>query len=86
MGSQLKIVLFANLREELECSELLLDLTEQTSIASVIDQLASEHGERWRELLTAENTRIAVNQTLISGNELLAPGDELAFFPPVTGG
>ena len=33
-----------------------------------------------------ENVRIAVNQSLISGECALAAGDEVAFLPPVTGG
>ena len=31
-------------------------------------------------------TRLAVNQAFVSGNPTLAPGDELALIPPVSGG
>ncbi|MGB1686261.1 MAG: MoaD/ThiS family protein [Pseudomonadales bacterium] len=48
--------------------------------------LAVEKGENWREALTAENVRVAVNQELVKGNPRVKPGDEIAFFPPVTGG
>ena len=38
--------------------------------------------------LTAENVRIAVNQSLLDSgiNPVFADGDEIAFLPPVTGG
>ena len=32
------------------------------------------------------NIRIAVNQEYVSINHPVKPGDEIAFFPPVTGG
>ena len=36
--------------------------------------------------LQAENVRVAVNQSFLSAGELIQPGDEVAFMPPVTGG
>jgi molybdopterin converting factor small subunit len=36
--------------------------------------------------LTAENIRIAVNQNIIGEDIGVTDGDEVAFFPPVTGG
>ncbi len=33
-----------------------------------------------------DNTLIAINQEYVKGDTQLADGDELAFFPPVTGG
>jgi molybdopterin synthase sulfur carrier subunit len=36
--------------------------------------------------LRASGVRIAVNQEMIEHNAALAPGDEVAFLPPITGG
>jgi len=36
--------------------------------------------------LTAENVRVAVNQEMVNGDLQVRNGDEIAFFPPVTGG
>ena len=38
------------------------------------------------QVLEQENVRIAVNQSLVSEDLALNPGDEVAFLPPVTGG
>jgi molybdopterin synthase sulfur carrier subunit len=37
-------------------------------------------------LATAKNLRCAVNQEMASADTVLKAGDEVAFFPPVTGG
>ena len=44
-------------------------------------------GEAWsRGLRDAQRTRAAVNHQLVDELHELRAGDELAFFPPVTGG
>jgi molybdopterin synthase sulfur carrier subunit len=83
----LKVLFFARIREELDCPGL--ELPWETALAdldAVQERLAEMHGQRWREVLARDNTIRAVNQTVISGNCPLADGDEVAFFPPVTGG
>ena len=37
-------------------------------------------------VLAQPSVRVAVNQTMAGPETALAPGDEVAFFPPVTGG
>lgn len=47
-------------------------------------------GEAWglstNNALRPSNTLIAINQSYVDADTLLTDGDELAFFPPVTGG
>jgi molybdopterin converting factor small subunit len=44
-------------------------------------------GEVWAQLLSSERAlRCAVNQHIAAENIALSDGDEVAFFPPVTGG
>lgn len=49
-------------------------------------------GALWRELVAERpslgdvNVRFAVNQTYVDPGHRLADGDEVAFFPPVSGG
>jgi sulfur-carrier protein len=46
-----------------------------------------ERGEPWRTALAPDKAlRIAVNQRMAQAATPLADGDEVAFFPPVTGG
>ena len=49
-------------------------------------QLCMDGGVRWREVLTRPNVIRAVNQCVVTDNARLHDGDEVAFFPPVTGG
>ncbi|WP_310734169.1 MoaD/ThiS family protein [Ideonella dechloratans] len=55
-------------------------------MAQVRALLAAEGEAAAAALAPARPVRAAVNQVLASGEAVLADGDELAFFPPVTGG
>ena len=81
-----RIVLFASIREELGSEVLDVVLPEDTPLSKLIRALAQERGENWQTVLTAENVRVAVNQELIIGDVTVSDTDEIAFFPPVTGG
>ncbi len=76
---------FASLREQLGIDSEQLD-SPATSVEQLIQELA-QRGESWHALL-ANNTRlqIAVNQAIARRSSPLQPEDEVAFFPPVTGG
>ena len=81
-----QIVFLASIREELDCAEIQLPLEEGVTVSSIISSLADKHGERWREVLTVENIRVAINQKITNGDVLVSDTDEVAFLPPVTGG
>jgi len=80
----LKIVFFAQLREQLATSELQLD--EVPENVGELRELLSGRGDKWREFLMAENCLAAVNQEIADNSKVLQSNDEVAFFPPVTGG
>lgn len=82
-----KVLFFARIREELDCPAL--ELHWDAGIAdldSLQTRLCEEGGAQWREVLGRNNTIRAVNQAVVAGNCPVADGDEVAFFPPVTGG
>ena len=81
-----KVVLFASLRESLGESGFNLDLSDGSSVSGLVDALALSRGEKWKELLSGDQVRSAVNHTMVDALQLLENGDEVAFFPPVTGG
>ena len=81
-----RVVFFASIREDLGTDTVELEVNAPVRVADVIAELVEAHSPDWLEVLTAENIRIAVNQTMVVGDCELADGDELAFFPPVTGG
>ena len=86
---RVKLLFFASLRDEMNCSEVELALVDG-SLPSLQHALTTRFGES-AELLWADNVRLARNQTVIAPQQLgsefcLTNGDEVAFLPPVTGG
>lgn len=83
--STVRILFFAALREQLG-PHLDWAVAPGATVAQVRAALRAR-GEPWASLLDAANgTRAAVNQALAGEDAAVAGGDELAFFPPVTGG
>lgn len=76
---------FASLREKLG-AEASLDLPDGSSVAQARDALLARGDPYAYALARGRAVRAAVNQKLCDESALLAQGDELAFFPPVTGG
>lgn len=86
--TKITIRLFASLREALGSAQLQFDLSvisEKPTVAAVRRTLIETHDNDWRALESAD-IRIAVNQSVVDETAALQAGDELAFFPPVTGG
>ena len=81
-----RIVFFASIREELGSEQLDMDITDGIRLSQVIETLTQDRGGTWRSVLTAENVRIAVNREMVNGDLQVSNDDEIAFFPPVTGG
>lgn len=83
----LHIVFFARVKEQLGCAKLELEWDEAlASIDALQEQLCAREDGAWREVLSEDNIIRAVNQTVVAGDAVLCDGDEIAFFPPVTGG
>lgn len=77
---------FASLREAVGQSKESLDLPPSvTTVGALRDHLAAR-GEPWNTLGAVRNLRAAVNQDMVGMEAPVAAGDEVAFFPPVTGG
>lgn len=83
--AMIKIVFFAQLREMLELESLDFDLPEAVSVAQLKKQLAKKGG-RWQLMFAEQEVLVAVNQIIADDECVLKAGDEVAFFPPVTGG
>ena len=82
---QVKILYFAALREALGVTAEDFDLPAGiASVGALRDCLAARGGD-WRRLAAA-NVKAAVNQRMAGADAAVGEGDEVAFFPPVTGG
>ena len=86
MGITIK--LFSSLHEVLGESEFEFALTELDSAATVaeVKSALSQRGASWQEALNQPNLVHALNHKVVYTDAVVAAGDELAFFPPMTGG
>jgi molybdopterin synthase sulfur carrier subunit len=82
----LKILYFAGLRERLGQGSEELELPAGVSDVAALRDLLAARGGVWECLLTLRNLRYAVNQQMVRLDSPVQAGDEVAFFPPVTGG
>lgn len=83
----MKLVYFASIREQLGCeSEQLTRPAEVSTVADLIEWLGRERGEPWKRVLHDPRLLCAVNQEMAPLESAIEEGDEVAFFPPVTGG
>ncbi len=81
----IKIVFFAALREQLDCAELTLAAADAKTVDD-IKQLLSDRNEQWQQTFSNTSLLSAVNHDMVDGTHVVKSGDEVAFFPPVTGG
>lgn len=84
---KIKVIFFASFKEKLDCGEVELSLKENSTVANLCESLA-EMGDAWQALfaLANKNVKVACNQQMVEMSTCLNDGDEVAFFPPVTGG
>ena len=82
------IKLFSSLREVLGESEFEFVLTELDGTATVaaVKSALSQRGATWQEALNQSNLVHALNHKVVWTDAVVTAGDELAVFPPMTGG
>ena len=75
----INILYFASLREKIGRGSDTLELSESLKVAQVWQQATGQKS-------FPENVLIALNQEYTDASAIVNDGDEVAFFPPVTGG
>jgi len=80
----IKVLFFAQIRELLDCGSLEIE-ADFTSVDALRLSLLN-NGDKWALALDAEKLLVAVNQEITTLSATIKAGDEVAFFPPVTGG
>ncbi len=83
---KLSVLYLARLREAFGRASESLELPESADLATLVDRLRERGGAWSKELAAGRAVRIAVNQEMAASNVVLCDGDEVALFPPVTGG
>lgn len=82
--SSINLCFFAALSESLGSRGENYPLNSVTSLSELKKELA-ERGQHW-QALNDPSILCAINHEMASGNPDIKPNDEVAFFPPVTGG
>jgi molybdopterin synthase sulfur carrier subunit len=83
----ISLVFFASVREQLGVNQEYWVWDESLStVAVLVASLVKAKGDEWEKVLLVPNLLIAVNQEMASLSAAIRDGDEVAFFPPVTGG
>ena len=80
---QIRVRLFATLRQLAGWAHQTLDLPEGASVADALAELDRHYPQL---TVTKRTIYVAVNQEYAKNTQLLNAGDELALFPPVSGG
>jgi molybdopterin synthase sulfur carrier subunit len=77
---------FSLIREAVKTEQLSLELDDCMSTVAGLKEVLGARGEAWVEALSHPNLIQAVNQRVVFEEEAINDGDEIAFFPPMTGG
>ena len=84
---KIKVLYFARLKEAVNYSSEEIDLPEAIKTITALKNYLSQRGEIWANLFDGKQVvRAAINHALVDDLATFQAGDEVAFFPPVTGG
>lgn len=79
------VLYFASVREALQCERERVELPPEVNSVSALRRHLASRGGEWARL-EGERVRAAVNQEMAAPHTPVTSDDEVAFFPPVTGG
>ena len=81
----INVLFFASLKETLDCESLNVEPTQAADVGA-LRSLLGDKGPQWSKAMGGSSTLVAVNQAMADDDTAINDGDEVAFFPPVTGG
>jgi len=82
-----RILYFARLREDMGIAQEMFEPSAELSdVKSLRAQLLARGGASATAFAPGKAVRASVNQDIARDDTPVKPGDEVAFFPPVTGG
>ncbi|MGO2478534.1 MAG: MoaD/ThiS family protein [Pseudoalteromonas sp.] len=85
LTNKVRLLFFGQLKERLQCANYSIDIKQATSIKQLkLDLVSLQPG--WQEVLSDNLLLCAINQQMAQEQAMVKGGDEVAFFPPVTGG
>ena len=84
---KVKLFYFARVREAIGVDREELDLASDIKTVSDLIEVLKGRGSNWQDMFSMSTTfRMAVNQVMVEATHKINANDEVAFFPPITGG
>lgn len=85
--NRIKILYFAGLREQVGINQEEFELPAAIERVAQLKQTLSQRGDNWADCFSRDRSVMtAINQEMVKEDAPVKPDDEVAFFPPVTGG
>ena len=82
----INVLFFAQIRELLGIASIQVEADESTQTAEGLRATLAATDDKWAKVMASDKLLVAVNQTISQWDTPIVDGDEVAFFPPVTGG
>ena len=84
---KVNILYFAKLREAVGVESETLEINDNSKVSDLLYFLQHRE-EKWSEYFNDKKNllRVAINQKIVDSDHFISDGDEIAIFPPVTGG
>ena len=83
----IRVLYFASLRDRLGLEREEIELPGETGNVAGLRRLLQSRGGEWATVFAeGETVLAAVNQEMAQNDTPISDGDEVGFFPPVTGG
>lgn len=84
----LNLLYFASLREQLSTAQEQLEQEQNITNISTLKQMLAKRGGIWKATFEGSDIPllVSINQQMADDHSNIKDGDEIAFFPPVTGG
>jgi molybdopterin synthase sulfur carrier subunit len=84
---KIKLLYFAKLREVLGIDREEIDIKSDIKTLAELITFLKLRGHQWQTIFDkSPSIRMAINQELVEINHAINANDEIAFFPPITGG
>ena len=84
---KVKLFYFAKVREAIGVDREELDLANDIKTVSDLIEVLKGRGSNWQNTFSMSSSfRMAINQEMVEATHKISTNDEVAFFPPITGG
>ncbi|EKD88235.1 MAG: hypothetical protein ACD_34C00655G0001 [uncultured bacterium] len=80
---KIEVTLFATLKERIGKRQINIEISEPVSVSRLLSEISNQYPQIKN---SSGNILVSVNQEFAAKDQIIALGDEVAMFPPVSGG